>query len=90
MPYIRQDHRFEIDAKPADVGELNFAITQLVAGWLERNGRNYTNINAAVGVLECAKLELYRRVACPYENGKKNENGDVYSKALIAGPLSIG
>jgi len=31
-----------------------------------------------VGVLECAKMELYRRVAAPYEDKKKEENGDVY------------
>ena len=31
-----------------------------------------------IGVLECAKLELYRRVAAPYEDDKIDENGDVY------------
>ncbi len=34
--------------------------------------------NAVVGALECAKLELYRRMVAPYENGKIAENGDVY------------
>ena len=38
----------------------------------------YSKINALIGVLECAKLELYRRVAAPYENDKIDENGDVY------------
>ena len=31
-----------------------------------------------VGVLECAKLELYRRMAAPYEDEKIEDNGDVY------------
>lgn len=31
-----------------------------------------------VGALECAKLELYRRIAIPYEEQKIQENGDVY------------
>ena len=34
-----------------------------------------------MGALECAKLELYRRVAAPYEDVKIMENGDVYTKA---------
>lgn len=31
-----------------------------------------------LGVLECVKLELYRRVAAPYEDRKIEENGDVF------------
>jgi len=36
-------------------------------------------INEVIGVLECAKLELYRRVAAPYEERKRIENGEVYA-----------
>jgi hypothetical protein len=36
-------------------------------------------VNEAIGVLECAKLELYRRVAAPYEDEKIAESGDVYT-----------
>ena len=36
--------------------------------------------------MECAKLELYRRVAAPYEDLKISEAGDVYqTKAGEAG-----
>jgi hypothetical protein len=38
----------------------------------------YAEINEVVGVLECCKLELYRRLAAPYEDTKIKENGDVY------------
>ena len=38
----------------------------------------YARINELIGVLECAKLELYRRIAVPYEDTKIAENGDVY------------
>jgi hypothetical protein len=31
-----------------------------------------------VGVLECAKQELYRRILIPYEDAKIELNGDVY------------
>ena len=39
----------------------------------------YAHLNEAIGVLECAKLELYRRVAAPYEDEKIAESGDVYT-----------
>jgi hypothetical protein len=44
-----------------------------------RGDLRYAHINEAVGALECAKLELYRRVAAPYEDEKMKESGDVYS-----------
>jgi len=28
--------------------------------------------------LECSKMELYRRIAAPYEDDKSRLNGDVY------------
>ena len=30
----------------------------------------YQNVNAIIGALECAKLELYRRLIAPYEDTK--------------------
>ena len=59
-------------------GVLNYCITSLLNEVLKTNGLKYRNINELVGVLECAKLELYRRVASPYEDEKKDSNGDVY------------
>jgi hypothetical protein len=38
----------------------------------------YAHLNEAIGVLECAKLELYRRIAAPYEDRKMGETGEVY------------
>jgi len=80
MPYIPDHERFHLLTKrPQHVGQLNFAITELVDRFImDNDGINYQNLNAAIGVLECAKLELYRRVAAPYEDGKLAENGDVY------------
>ena len=79
MPYISQKDRNWIQSgyRARTIGELNYQITQLVLGFLGHRP-NYTEINQAVGVLECAKLELYRRIAAPYEDGKCEENGDVY------------
>jgi hypothetical protein len=42
--------------------------------------KDYQAINDCLGALEGAKLELYRRVAAPYEDRKIQENGDVYSE----------
>lgn len=61
-------------------GELNFAFTQLIIEYLELKGLNYQNINDVMGALEGAKLEMYRRVAAPYEDKKIDLNGDVYEK----------
>lgn len=81
MPYVDPAVRAELDGDdardPANVGELNYVITTLLDDWLG-DSVNYGKVNAAIGVLECAKLELYRRVAAPYEDGKQEANGDVY------------
>jgi hypothetical protein len=80
MPYVDQNTRQELtDHSPKKAGELNYAITVLVDRYLKEKGVSYTNINEVIGVLECAKLELYRRIAVPYEEGKISENGDVYT-----------
>lgn len=81
MPYIKQERRkqFELgEAFPNDAGELNYAITLMIKGYLGKKGLSYSNLNEVIGALECAKMELYRRVAVPYEDKKIKENGDVY------------
>jgi hypothetical protein len=92
MPYIKADAREPLDplidalsdalsdALPADVlaGHLNYIVSRLCAKALARN-TSYARINELIGALECAKMELYRRVAAPYEDSKAAENGDVYA-----------
>ncbi len=81
MPYIKKERRDAIMSGDAlqDAGELNFALTTMVDKYLQNRGDlRYAHINEAVGALECAKLELYRRVAAPYEDAKMKEWGDVY------------
>ena len=90
MPYIKQERRHKVvvsngtgfDVRTRDminIGELNFAITTIINDYLESSKLSYAAINEVIGVLECAKLELYRRVASPYEDKKIKENGDVYT-----------
>lgn len=81
MPYIDPEKRVDINcdnAAPETPGELNYAITMLINDYLV-DEVSYATINEVIGVLECAKLELYRRVAVPYEDKKCKENGDVYA-----------
>jgi len=91
MPYIAQDKRLMLNHALATLaagviveepknqaGVLNYCISALLNEVLKTNGMSYRNINELIGVLECAKLELYRRVASPYEDEKMDSNGDVY------------
>lgn len=85
MPYIRGD-RYKINELlkglknyNPDVGGLNYIITMLINNFIEKNGKRYENLNSVIGVLECAKMEYYRRIISIYEDKKILENGDVYS-----------
>jgi hypothetical protein len=81
VPYIDQAARERLaqGARPETAGELNYALTRLVDQYLvDKGGIRYAHLNEVVGALECAKLELYRRLAVPYEDGKIREAGDVY------------
>jgi len=81
MPYIDPDARRRLaeGAEPSGPGELNYAITRLVDRYLaSRGGLRYAHLNEVIGALECAKLELYRRLAAPYEDEKLSQSGDVY------------
>ncbi len=79
MPYISNDTRnkLKLGASPATAGDLNFTITKILHNYLEECDWGYSSINLVIGVLECAKLELYRTVAAPYEDTKKEQNGPI-------------
>ena len=68
-----------VEMTPAGVTRVDAAITRLVDAYLvRRGGVRYAHLNEVVGALECAKLELYRRLAAPYEDDKLRATGDVY------------
>ena len=80
MPYIEPGTRPKVlKLGPTNAGELNYAITHLVRQYIASH-YNYATFNEVVGVLECAKLELYRRMISEYEDRKCKENGDVYDE----------
>ena len=64
-----------------NVGELNYVFSSLLDDFIEKNRKKYNTLNSVIGVLECCKLELYRRIVSPYENEKIIENGDVFKMA---------
>ena len=70
-------------------GRLNYFISTVAQGLIEANGVSYSFLNDFIGVLECVKLELYRRVATPYEEDKRQENGDVYVNKKVVSELEI-
>lgn len=87
MPYIKQEDRNRLDnpirglvfalkeSTPKQIdGKINYVVSKLLH---ELYPINYYNINKAIGVIECIKLELYRRIAVPYEDTKIKENGDI-------------
>ena len=79
MPYIKKSLRPTVIKKgPTNAGELNYLVTIIAIRYVQEGEVSYRKINDAIGALECAKLELYRRLAAPYEDKKIIENGDVY------------
>lgn len=81
MPYIPLEKRQEIEGSLIEdltTGQLNYLITNFIRSWIVHKRPSYDRFNAAVGVLECVKQELYRRMIAPYEDKKCKENGDVY------------
>jgi len=84
MPYIKQEDRERLDPlieallpNILTAGDLNYVITVLCHEIVAHKGQSYSLYNELVGVLECAKLELYRRKIAKYEDHKILENGDV-------------
>lgn len=69
-------------------GVLNYVFSNLLdtVPELKNEGTwNYDSINAAIGVLECCKLELYRRLGAEKEDAAIKKNGDIilYEKMKI-------
>jgi len=88
MPYLKKTDRNSIDVDietlgidfaPQNGAELNFIVCTFVDNYIKKHGLSYANVQEMIGALDCAKMEIYRRVAGPYEDKKVEENGDVFS-----------
>lgn len=86
MPYIPPERRQALDAGallPVDPGELNYVITRTVEQYRVTHGDSYQTFNDILGALSGATQEFYRRVVAPYEDTKRDENGDVYAPSTL-------
>ena len=92
MPYIKPELRPScIRAADAvidecrfnnwNAGVLNYILSRIVWQWF-RESHNYATVNSIGGVLRCVWDEFYRRHAGPYDDEKKELNGDVYKDEL--------
>jgi hypothetical protein len=86
MPYIKLEDRKKFTQLLLDLGvliksegELNYCISILLLMYMASRDKSYSLLNKIMGVLECAKLEFYRRFVVPYEDEKIRENGDITS-----------
>lgn len=78
MPYIADETRKALTVRSAEVaGELNYLLTMKCIAFLG-DKPNYAKFNELIGALECCKLEMYRRMIAPYEDDKRDSNGEVY------------
>ena len=78
MPYIRKEFRETAKTAPTGPGELNYCLTLIILDYVRRMHKSYATINEVVGALEQVKDEFQRRVVHPYEDKKREENGEVY------------
>ena len=85
MPYIKQEDRKKLEPILAEfdkmnrdditAGDLNYLITSML---LMTNPSSYKAYNALIGVLECCKLEFYRRAVSLHEEEAIERNGDIF------------
>lgn len=82
MPYIKHEGRSRLSPRIAVTdltapGDLNYAMHELIAGYMAMNGMSYQTCNDVLGVLSAISHEYYRRLVASYEDRKIAENGDV-------------
>ena len=85
MPYIPKSEKDRVDkglvalhlSEINNAGALNYAVHQVIAKYISQNKDDYQTYNDIIGVLDCAKMELYRRVISDYEDKKILQNKDV-------------
>lgn len=88
MPYISKNTRRYLDplleplyraVDSCEIGDLNYMVTKLAIRYVQSRGIRYASLNEAVGALDSAKAEFQRRMVSPYEDQKREQNGDVYN-----------
>jgi hypothetical protein len=88
MPYVTQEKRDRLDEDllgSKTAGELGYVLGVICDTYLVNSGAEsdtgafrYQHICDVLGTLESIKLDLFREVIAPYEEGVQRDNGDVY------------
>lgn len=96
MPYIKDKEKSEMSDAIRDLynyilskGDLNYAICELVGRVILDDEISYTKISEWIDAVHNAEAELRRRLLVPYEELKKEENGDVPSFISILERMGI-
>jgi hypothetical protein len=89
MPYIKKERKFVLDEscgrlveRIQEPGEMNYVFFKIAQGYLKKFGVRYATMNEILGVFDACAREFYRRLVAPYEDVKKQENGDVVDYKL--------
>jgi len=71
--------KLNVDNCTSLCGDWNYVITKLIKETHEYEGcqKSYMGYNEVIGMLECCKLEYYRKQLVHYEEGKIKQNGEV-------------
>lgn len=77
MPYIKKERRDD-SAELENVGDLTYVMAMICKEYMERKGESYQTHAEIRGALENTASEWYRRKTAPYEDRKKEENGDIF------------
>jgi len=92
-PYIHQEQRecyenYELQP-PEDGAALNFIACRLMSRFIDYHGLRYTTIAQVRDAFNGALNEFERCVAGPYEQIKREQNGDVWGEcvALLEGMM---
>src|SRR5258708_5569624 len=94
MPYIKSEQKVKVNdslqALISDIREhlvderdgiLNYCISEMVSQSMRPPSGEwrYRLLERCIGIVECCKLELYRRLVGPYEDKCIEKNGDIES-----------
>jgi hypothetical protein len=93
MPYIKREDRPVLKSLVEDIvrevkehhdfdtwgGKLNYVVSLLLTELfdLSHNNARYLQLQTAIGILECVKLELYRRRGTAIEESARERNGEI-------------
>ncbi len=80
MPYISPIQRTKVIHRGATTpGEIGYELAKVVDRYLCRKPDiRFKDLAEVLAGLESVKLEFYRRVVAPYEDGKLKDNGEAF------------